>query len=185
MRAVRRRPRVYGPLAIVFLLLSGCDPSSPTEPSVTARPLPLEFSLLGTAELTTADGSSVSCLLELYFELSEPPRQAPQMLEYDGVHGGSIQRTVLDPAGNGISLWPDVHGAVIARSIAPETVEVLIPVNADAEGRFWRELSRFEGRWAPDGTATGAWNCAPFDIDEGGSVDTRFTAPGSWTLRPI
>ena len=58
------------------------------------------------------------------------------------------------------------------------------PANFDAEGRFWRELARLEGTFDASGRATGGWTCAPLDIDQGGYVDTRYTAFGSWELIP-
>lgn len=167
---------------VLLLSLVSCDGGSPTEPEVAPRPLPLRFALTGSATSEEEDGTSVSCFLDLHFELAENPRLTPGALEYTGVHGGSIRRTVLDAEGNGISLWPDVYGNVVARSIAPSSLQIEIPVNADAEGRFWRELSSFRGTLAPDGTATGHWSCAPFDIASGGYVDTSYTARGSWTL---
>lgn len=169
-------------LAAGLLFLLNCDGSSPTAPGDTPRPLPARFGLTGSAASTEADGTKVSCRMDLIFELGPNPRSSPGVLEYDGVHGGHLERTVLDAAGNGISLVPDVHGAVVVRSIAPNRVEIEIPVNAGAEGRFWRELSLLAGVFAGGDTAEGAWLCAPFDIDSGGWVDTRYTATGSWTL---
>lgn len=120
--------------------------------------------------------------MDLFFELAADPRSSPGVLEYDGVHGGGLERTVVDAAGNGISPAPDVHGEVVARSIAPNRFEIVIPANADAEGRFWRELSLLAGVFANGDSASGGWRCAPSDIDSGDYVDTQYTAPGSWTL---
>jgi len=83
-------------LAAAPLLLAGCHGSSPTEPAGASRPLPVNFSVTGSADSISSDGTTVSCLLELFFELTDPPRQLPGMLEYDAVHGGAIRRTVLD-----------------------------------------------------------------------------------------
>jgi hypothetical protein len=104
---------------------------------------------------------------------------------FDGTHGGSLRRRILDSAGNGISLEPDVFGVVMARSIAPDRLELVIPANAGAEGRFWRELARFVGTFSAPNTAPGEWNCAPFDIDSGGYVDTMYTARGTWVIAPL
>lgn len=141
--------------------------------------------MLGTASSVEADGASVSCDFELTFELTGNPRESPGVLEYDGVHGGDLRRTVLDATGHGISLQPDVHGAAVVRSLAPNRVQITIPANANAEGRFWRELSRFEGTFDSGNVATGTWSCAPFDISSGGYVDTKYTARGSWSLQPL
>ena len=165
-----------------LLLLLGCDRGSPTAPGDSPRPLPAGFRVTGSASSTEADGTMVSCLMDLFFELGTGPRSSPGVLEYDGVHGGGLERKVVDAAGNGIALAPDVHGEVVVRSIAPNRVEIVIPANAGAEGRFWRELSLLAGVFGEGDTAAGSWQCAPFDIDSGGYVDTQYTAPGSWTL---
>lgn len=174
------------------LLLSCQSSSSPTEPDDPTtppdgvpQPLPLSFQMSGTAASTERDGTTVSCTLDLLFELGDNPRELPGVLEYDAVHGGSLRRTVLDAAGNGVSLWPDVHGEAIVRSIAPNRLEIEIPANVDAEGRFYRQLARIVGTLDSGSTASGSWTCAPFDIDSGGWVDTKYTANGTWTLAPM
>jgi hypothetical protein len=174
-------------IGVPLLLLAGCG-GGPTEPQSPPRPLPARFQLQGSASSVEADGTSVSCALFLVVELAGRPREAPGVLEYEGTLGGELRRTVLDAAGNGISLEPDVYGKVVVRSLTGDQVEITTPVNTNAEGRFWRELSRLEGTFDSGGTgsgntATGAWNCAPFDISNG-YVDTRYTARGTWTLLP-
>lgn len=173
-------------LAGAFLLiLMACNGGSPTDPQRTAQLLPQRFSMTGSASSVEDDGTSVSCILELYFELEESPSRSEGVLEYAAVLGGYLNRTVLDAEGNGISLGPDVYGSAIVRSIAPNTVEIEVPVNAGTGSRFWEELSLFEGTIASDGTASGLWNCAPFDIGEGGYADTLYTASGPWTIVPV
>lgn len=140
--------------------------------------------MTGSAMSTETDGSTVNCVLNLFFELDPEPQRLPGTLVYEGTHGGDIQRTVLDAQGNGISLWPDVYGDVIVRSISPDQIQIAIPVNAGTESRFWRELSDFRGHFVSATTASGTWNCAPFDIDEGGYVDKKYTAQGTWTIQP-
>ena len=171
-------------LVVALGLLAACQGESPTEPAVSPHHLPANFRLTGSASSTESNGASIDCILDLRFELQGNPRQAPGVLEYDGIHGGSVRRTVLDAQGNGISLWPDVHGVVVVRSIAPNLVQIEIPANAQAESRFWRELWQLQGTFDSGGTAIGRWNCAPFDIDSGGYVDTMYTASGTWTLIP-
>lgn len=171
-------------LPIVLLVLAGCNHGLPTAPGDVLRPLPAQFRVTGTAASTEADGTTVSCQLDLQFELG-PGREVAGGLEYEGIYGGDIQRTVLDATGNGISLWPDVFGEVVARSMLPNRVELTFPVNVDSESRFYRELARLEGIFVSNSSATGSWSCAPFDIDSGGWVDTRYTAQGTWTLTPI
>jgi hypothetical protein len=178
--------RALASLGVAFLLLAGCrDGGSPAEPQGSPRPLPASFRLLGSASAVEADGTSISCALDLVFELAGNPRETPGALEYEGTYGGGIRRTIFNAAGNGLSLEPDVYGQVIARSLAPNRIQITIPLNAGAESRFWRELAQFQGTFDSGEVATGNWNCAPFDIDSGGRTDTQYTARGSWTLLPI
>ena len=176
--------RAFFGAALLFLV--GCGRESPTEPQGPPRPLPARFQLLGTASSMEADGTSISCDFALNFELTGSPREAPGVLEYDGVLGGELRRTILDATGRGISLQPDVYGAVVVRSLAPNRVQITIPLNAEAKERFWREISHFEGIFdSPNTVATGTWSCAPFDISSGGYTDTKYTARGSWSLVPV
>jgi hypothetical protein len=178
--------RARASLGAALLILAGCGRESPTEPQGPPRPLPARFQLLGTASSVEPDGTSVSCDFELIFELTGSPREAPGVLEYDGVHGGDLRRTILDATGRGISLQPDVYGAVVVRSRAPNRVQITIPVSVNSESRFYREISRFEGTFdSPNTVATGTWSCAPFDIHSGGYTDTKYTARGSWSLVPV
>jgi hypothetical protein len=141
--------------------------------------------LLGAATAVEADGTTVSCDFALVFELTGDPRESPGVLEYEGVFGGGLRRTLFDATGRGISLEPDAHGAVVVRSLASGRVEITIPGNADVKERFWRELSRLEGAFDSGDVATGTWRCAPFDINSGGYVDTKYTVRGSWSLVPV
>jgi hypothetical protein len=170
-------------LAMALAISTGCNESSPTEPAADPQPLALHLLVQGTAESVEADGSTVSCELDLYIDLEGPPHDRGDALEYHGFMGGSVQRTVLDVHGDGISLWPDVFGEVIVRSFVTGEMDIVTPINATAEGRFWRQLYRLEGRLSGPGTAAGDWRCAPFDLTEGW-VDTRYTADGTWTLHP-
>jgi hypothetical protein len=180
------RLAVRGSLVAVALLMGGCGGSSPTDPQDSARRLPLNLYMSGTASSLEADGTSVSCELSLHLQLNPGPRGLPSGIEYTGTQGGWMQRTVLDAAGDGISLWPDVYGDAIVRSIAPDRVEVRTPGNEAVESRFWREFAKLEGVFDSADTATGTWNCAPFDTgpETGGYEDTLYTAPGTWTLGP-
>lgn len=141
--------------------------------------------MVGSATSTEPNGTSVSCDLDLLFELDARPSEAPGTLEYAGRYGGGMRRTVLDAAGNGISLSPDVASNVVARSIAPNRIQLMFPANINSPSRFWRELSLLQGTFDAGDTATGSWVCAPFDIDSGGWVDTQYTARGTWTLTPM
>lgn len=184
MTASPRFSRRGTALAAALLAFAGCHGRGPTEPEGAARPLPAAFFVNGSADSTESDGTTVSCLLELRFELDGGPRVIPGGLEYVGTHGGAIRRSVVDAQGNGIALWPHVFGDAEARSLAPDRIELGMPGNAGAESRFYSELELLEGRFDPFGQASGTWNCAPFDIDSGGYVDELYTARGTWTLIP-
>jgi hypothetical protein len=123
-------------LVAALLLLPGCDSSSPTAPETGARPLPGTFRLIGSADSVEPDGTTVSCLLDLHFELTETPRVTPEGLEYEGIHGGEIRRTVLDARGDGISLWPDVHGPAVAFFNDSATTEIYTPAKYTAQGSW-------------------------------------------------
>jgi len=172
-------------LAALVLLMSCGRETSPTEPPIPPRSLPTRFRITGTASSSEAGGVTVTCALDLVFQLEAPPRAIPGGLEYDGTHGGRLRRTILNADGSGLSLEPDVFGRVVARSVSPNRVQIVIPVNVSAEGRFWRELSQFDGTFdSTNNTASGTWKCAPFDIDSGGRADTMYVAPGAWRLFP-
>lgn len=180
------RLAVRGSLVAVALLIGGCDGGSPTDPQDSARRLPLELHMSGTASSLEADDLSVSCGFGFFLRLDPGPRGIPGGLEYRGTHGGWMGRAVLPAEGTGFSALMDVHGDVIVRSIAPDRVEVLLPGAVGTGSRFWDEFARLEGVLGSGDTATGTWNCAPFDTgpETGGYEDTLYTAPGTWTLGP-
>jgi len=172
LRGSALSPRV-GILLIASLALGACEGRAPTHPRSPPRLLAQNYRMTGFASSIEADSTCISCALDFFVQLSPTPRRSPGVLEYDGVHGGHVIRTVLDSVGNGISLIPDVYGEVVARSLPADQIQILIPIpiNLTTESRFYRELASFEGTLGSDGTATGTWKCAPFDISEG-YVDT-------------
>lgn len=78
----------------------------------------------------------------------------------------------------------DNNGPVEARLHTLGRVELLIPVNVDAEGRFWQNLARFNGTVTEDGRGSGRWTCAPFDLNSGGYRDVSLVVQGTWTFEP-
>jgi hypothetical protein len=111
------------------------------------------------------------CSLDLIFELTSEVSRSPQRVDYEGVHGGGVERSVLARDGSGFAFAADVFGEVEAHLFVTGSVEIVIPVNLTAEGRFWRNLARFAGTVDSSGRGRGQWTCAPFDIDTGGYVD--------------
>ena len=178
-----------GPLVLVLLasllLAAGCDNNGPVQPQdPTITNLPSRFRLNGTASGSNANGRTASCALDLIFELRTEVSRSPELVEYTGVHGGEVARTVLAKNGSGFSFVADVFGDVEARLHAFGRVELLIPVNVDAEGRFWQNLARFNGPVTEDGRGSGRWTCAPFDLNSGGYRDTSLVVQGTWTFKP-
>ncbi len=164
-------------LALAFLSIA-CNRDSPTRPE-NATGLPARFLLLATASGADSEGTTAECSLDLIFELTEVQRTT-QWVEYTGFHGGGAARTVLAPDGSGFAFFADVHGEAEARLLFPDRVELLIPANVDAESRFWRHLSRFEGTVTQFGRGNGNWICAPFDMDVTGYLDSSVMADGTW-----
>jgi hypothetical protein len=188
-------------LLLAPLAVAGCDAPSPSAPRTQAPMLATRFHMTGSAASKEVDGTCVTCVLDFFIHLEAGPRGSPGVLEYQGVHGGHLVRTIVDATGAGLSLQPEVYGSVVVRAIAFETprsrrgpwnrirsrprdVQILIPINATTTSRFYRELSDFRGTFDSGGTATGTWNCAPFDINSGGYVDTAHVAVGTWSLTP-
>ena len=81
-------------LGAVLLLLASCDGSSPTAPGGDPQPLPAAFWLTGSADSTESDGTTVSCLLELRFELTGSPRVTPEGLGAGNRNVRSVELTV-------------------------------------------------------------------------------------------
>jgi hypothetical protein len=83
-------------------------------------------------------------------------------------------------------LWADVYWPeTVIRLLYPDSLELLLADTMQVEGRFWREIAFLGGRLTEDGEGEGAWTCAPFDISQGGYVDTSLVAEGTWRLEPM
>jgi len=131
---------------VLLLLVVACENSGPLEPTVpTVNNLPARFRLRGIASGSNANGRTADCGLDLIFELRNDVSRSSELVEYTGVHGGEVARTVLAKNGSGFSFIANVFGEVEARLHTLGRVELLIPINVDAEGRFWQRLARFEG----------------------------------------
>jgi hypothetical protein len=171
-------------LLAVPLLLAACDGSAGEYPDAS---LPETFWIVGEAHAVDADGRTATCVFEFLLTLTEETRRTGEQVAYSGSHGGHAGRTVLDRDGSGLSIFADVGGAAGARLVFPDRLEIAIPANADAEGRFWRAFALLSGTVADADTsfASGAWTCAPLDLDQGGYVDTSFTVEGRWRMEGV
>jgi hypothetical protein len=172
-------------LVCLFLipLTSGCDGETHAS-STEVGALPMNFRLTGQASGSDPAGLTATCSLDLVFELTSEVSRTPGRVDYEGVHGGGVERVLVAGDGSGFSFAADVFGRIEARLFASGLVEIVIPVNRNAEGRFWRNLERFSGTIDAFGNGQGRWTCAPFDIDSGGYVDETVTVRGNWRMEP-
>ncbi|MEO9849475.1 MAG: hypothetical protein ABJH72_13575 [Reichenbachiella sp.] len=141
--------------------------------------IPLTFRLGGEAN-GLSEGKKVKCECDQMGELSASYKIKNDTVIYEGSMGGSFSRTVLNDDENGISLAPDTYGEIIVK-LHKDSVWILTPVNFNTGSRFYENLAAFKGV-KKDGQIFGQWNCAPFDIFEGGWVDTVGTVSGSWYI---
>ena len=169
-------------LAAASLLLA-CQGDGPLDPS-SGTALPGLLRLVGDAAGSDSTGRRADCTMDLTIELREESRRNTQLVEYVGIHGGHLARTVLEPDSSGIALIPSVYGEAVATLHLPDSLELRFPANGSTGSRFWDSLALLVGTWH-DGAGSGTWICAPFDITEGGWVDTALTATGSWTIEPF
>jgi len=164
------------------LLGGGCgdDVSGAPPPGV-----PASLHLVGTAAGPRPDGGSISCGLDLHIELSGEIQRTSDLVDYAGVHGGDVRRTTVDSTGAGFGFWADVYWpATVVRLILPDSLELLLGDTTVTDSRFWREIAWLPGHRGPGDPGSGAWTCAPFDINEGGYVDTFGIVAGTWQLEP-
>jgi len=178
-----RRLAVSRRFLVLLLLTAACGEDNPVAPPLVTE-LPRNFRLTGNASGTDPAGLTATCSLDLVFELTSEVSRTAQRVDYEGVHGGGVERAVLTRDGSGFAFAADVFGEVEAHLFVTGTVEIVIPVNQTAEGRFWQNLARFAGTVDSSGGGRGLWTCAPFDIDSGGYVDDSVVAEGTWEMAP-
>lgn len=170
---------IFTAAAIGVILAAACSGDGLNDPRV----LPDVFRLVGEASGSHPAGRTAECRMNLVIELHGETGRDARQVEYAGTHGGHLQRTVLDQNGDGISLMPDVYGEIEARLLFPDSVEFILPGNVNTGSRFWDGIGLLAGRW--DGIdGSGEWTCAPFDISEGGWVDTSLVVFGGWRIEP-
>jgi hypothetical protein len=127
-------------------------------------------------------GLTIDCLCDLNAELPEfaPATEGAQV--YSGVLGGEITRAVTDGSGAGIALQPFLFGEIEVELKANDSVFVHWPGNVGTGIDFYDEITLFKGIRNADGTLSGKWWCAPFELDEGGYVDLVGRIEGTWQL---
>jgi hypothetical protein len=161
-------------------LVFACGESA-TDPSGVPEP-PTLLSITGRANGTGPDGGTVDCVLDLTMELRTETFRDSNVVEYAGVHGGHVGRSVVDSTGAGMAFFADVYWPETMARFSQDSVELILGPDDPTEGRFWRELRRLAGARSDTDLGSGHWICAPLDITEGGWVDTAFTAEGDWRL---
>jgi hypothetical protein len=153
-------------------------------PPAGATALPGYFRMNAVAQGSNRDGLTATCSLDFIFDLQKASKRTDELVEYPGVQGGEAVRTILDSQGDGFSFHADTYAEITARLRFPDVLEIEIPINETADGRFWTEMARFEGTVDADGFGAGAWRCAPLDIDQGGYLDETLSVSGTWEIEP-
>jgi hypothetical protein len=168
---------------VLLLVAFACEGSSGPSPTPTLD-LPQLFRLTGHASGTSSGGLNIDCYVDLGIELTEELRRDAELVEYAGRLGGEAGRSVLAWDGSGLGFFADLAGQAVARRFAPDSFELELPRSRESESRFWRGIGFFAGTLAPRAPWAGLWQCAPFDITEGGYVDTSGIAVGTWRIEP-
>lgn len=151
----------------------------------TEQSVPTYFRMTATADGRTEEDINVSCFLDFIFELEAETERTEELVEIPGFHGGEARRSLLDDKGAGFVFSASAAGDVVATLRFPDELDLAIPINDTAENRFWKEMRLFQGTLAEDGTASGAWTCAPLDIEQEGYVDNEVVLEGTWSIEPI
>jgi hypothetical protein len=171
-------------LTLSLLGLVGCDEDDTVTPVGRVQNLPAQFKMTGSAEFADAAGNTLTCSLDLNFEIRGELSRSPQFVQFRGVSGGEVFRRILDRTGAGFAFFADTFGEIRADLATNGTVDFVTPINETAEGRFWNGLAHFVGTIDENGNGSGWWTCAPLDIDQNGYVDTALSAQGTWETHP-
>jgi hypothetical protein len=169
-----------GTIPLVRLTPGGiCDVVS------SIQELPTYFWLRADAEGVGENGLTAVCHIELIYELSEI-RRLPGLIEYAGVSGGEVARSILDETGAGFAFSADFFVPdTTARVIHPNELVLVGPGVSVNDSRLYLNLAQFIGKLDGAGSAQGEWSCGPFDVDVGGYVDTEVTVTGQWHIEAI
>lgn len=178
------------PVLVLLPLVAALACTDSTAPAPVAVPSPLgnQFRILGTAAGGDSVGRTASCWLDLLMVLDSTasPRPIPLGVEYAGIMGGGVGRTVLEADSSGFGFFADVYWpTAVARVRTRDLVDLVIGDTLQTESRFWREIALLRGARTDGDGATGTWTCAPFDIWENGYVDTLLVVQGTWWTERI
>jgi hypothetical protein len=178
---MKARTRQTVPLVAALAVACGGDGLGAPRPDI----LPTRIHLTATASGTRSDGAVIDCGLDLQITLQEEIRRTATVVEYAGTMGGEARRSVLPDTGIGFSFWADVYWPTAgARLLLPDSLELVLGDTSANDGRFWHEDALLRGSRHPGDPGSGNWMCAPFDISQGGYVDTAGIAPGHWDIEP-
>lgn len=167
-----------------LIILSGCDQDNSVT-STGVESMPAHFSLSGTAEGSDGNGLNATCALQLEFIWNRETERTPFFVTYQGIHGGEVFRTLEKDNQTGFEFAAGVVGEVGGHlAIRSGVLDLVIPINATARGRFWQSLTHFEGVMDSNGHGSGTWTCAPLDIDQG-YVDQTLIVQGTWQIDPL
>ncbi len=178
-----------GLLVIVFIWMMGCNEDLEKVPNSkkvnsTEFDLPLHFWVIGNAA-GDSEGRYIECVCELIFEIDSNYSLRKDTVIYRGTGGGHISRKSLDENEEGIALIPDLYFPYVEVKVFGDSIVMDVSNFPTTGSRFYDETEFWKGKLLENGTIEGRWTCAPFDIYEGGWVDTLGTATGTWIVEPI
>jgi len=167
--------------ALLIATLSCNDSSAPA----AANPIGQQFRIVGEAAGGDTAGRTASCELNLVMDMGGESRPAAGAVEFAGVMGGEVQRTVLEADSSGFGFFADVYWPnAVMRVGTRDLVDFVLGDTAQAEGRFWKDIALLRGV-REGGQASGTWQCSPFDIWQNGYVDTLLVVQGTWRTEPF
>lgn len=167
---------------LVVVVIAACQDGS--APVVTANPFGERVKIVGEAAGGDSAGRTASCWLDLILEMGAESRPAPGAVEFPGIMGGAVSRTVLEADSSGFGFFADVYWpTAVVRFGTGDLVDFVLGDPKPEDGRFWNEIALLRGT-LDGGQASGTWTCAPFDIWENGYVDTILVVQGTWRTEP-
>jgi hypothetical protein len=168
--------------SLLAALVVGCGGDAP---GPAPDGIPLQLHLTAAASGTRSDGAGIDCGLDLHITLQAEVQRTAAVVEYAGTMGGEARRSVLPDTGIGFGFWADVSWPMVAaRLLLPDSLEFILGDTSANDSRFWDENAFLAGSRHPGDPGSGIWVCAPFDIYQGGYVDTTGIAQGRWTIEP-
>jgi hypothetical protein len=118
-------------------LVFACGESA-TDPSGVPEP-PTLLSITGRANGTGPDGGTVDCVLDLTMELRTETFRDSNVVEYAGVHGGHVGRSVVDSTGAGMAFFADVYWPETMARFSQDSVELILGPDDPTEWTSRRE----------------------------------------------